>query len=68
MLATAVFTGMRRGEIIALMWENVDLSNNIIKVKYSEYKAKLTTPKSKASCRNITISTVLKKILIEQKT
>jgi integrase len=67
MLATAVFTGMRRGEIIALMWENVDLSNNIIKVKYSEYKAKLTTPKSKASCRNITISTVLKKILIEQK-
>lgn len=67
MLFTALFTGMRRGELVALMWENVDLNNCIIKVKYSEYKGKLYTPKSKASYRNITICPMLKKVLLEQK-
>lgn len=67
MLFTALFTGMRRGELVALMWENVDLDNCIIKVKHSEYKGKLCTPKSKASYRNITISPMLKKVLLEQK-
>ncbi len=67
MLFTALNTGMRRGELIALMWNNVDFDKNLIYVIYSSYKGKLVTPKSKTSYRGIRISKALKKVLIEQK-
>lgn len=67
MLATAVYTGMRRGELVALMWENVDFANNCINVKYSAYKENLCSPKTKSSNRKFIIPSRLKKILNEQR-
>lgn len=32
-MALAIFTGMRRGEIIGLRWEDVDLSTNVLHVR-----------------------------------
>ena len=32
-MALAIFTGMRRGEIIGLRWEDVDLSANVLQVR-----------------------------------
>jgi integrase len=43
---TAAFTGMRRGELIALRWRDVDFERSAIRVSGSYANGKLTTPKS----------------------
>jgi integrase len=43
---TAAFTGMRRGELIALRWRNVDFERSSIRVSGSYANGRLTTPKS----------------------
>jgi integrase len=59
----ALFTGMRRGEVLALDWGNVDLDNEIIHVRRSleETKAGLRFkgPKSKAGIRDIKLPAIL---------
>jgi integrase len=43
---TAAFTGLRRGELIALRWRDVDFDRSAIRVSGSYANGKLTTPKS----------------------
>ncbi len=43
---TAAFTGLRRGELIALRWRDVDFERTAIRVSGSFANGKLTTPKS----------------------
>jgi integrase len=43
---TAAFTGMRRGEILALRWRDVDFPVSTIRVRASYAGGQLTTPKS----------------------
>lgn len=64
----AIVTGCRRGELVALKWQNVDFSNNFITVKHSNYKLagediKSKTPKTKSSIREIVIPTYLTELL-----
>ncbi|GAB2023042.1 site-specific integrase [Pseudolactococcus yaeyamensis] len=68
------FTGLRIGEAIALMWENIDLDNRCINVKYnidhhsaSLKSFKLTSPKTENSYRKISINTRCVEILLEMK-
>ncbi len=73
LLQVAFHTGMRFGEVTGLLWENVDLDNKIIHVKYTLIKKKhgdieLTTPKTKGSIRDIFIGDTLFKILKTHKT
>ncbi len=42
----ALRTGMRRGEIFALRWADVDLVTRTIRVEHSVYRGRLDTPKS----------------------
>lgn len=55
----AIYTGMRRGEILGLKWENVDFEKGIIEIKQALYSTKngleFTTPKTETSNRNICI-------------
>lgn len=43
---TAAFTGLRRGELIALRWRDVDFERSAVRVAGSYAHGKLTTPKS----------------------
>ena len=46
MFLTAAFTGLRRGELIALRWRDVDFERAAVRVSGSYANGKLTTPKS----------------------
>lgn len=77
LIMTAIFTGMRKGEILGLQWKNVDLENGYIKVEKSlcrvadsmdekgRYRTKLVLlePKTVTSKRIIPITSQLVDIL-----
>jgi integrase len=71
----AIFSGLRRGELIALEWSDIDFNNNVISVtKSTAYSGKETitkVPKNESSVREINIPgsvmDMLKKYRNEQK-
>jgi len=68
----ALTTGMRRGEILAIRWQDVDLVNNKVSVNQSLVRVKeggliFQEPKTKLAKRTINISKHLSELLHEQK-
>lgn len=68
LLITAIYSGMRRGEILGLTWDCIDFTKSTISVKHSIYKGKLTTPKTKNSIREIQVPSKLMQVLKQYKT
>jgi integrase len=78
-IATAIATGMRRGEQFGLDWENLDFENNVIRIRHALYwklgkyhkhqegvpNYMFVLPKSKKSIRDIDMSPELRKELLE---
>ncbi len=65
LLLTAIMTGMRRGELLALQWKDIDFENKKITVNKSLYKGEIQNPKTKRSNRKINMSDNLAKVLLE---
>ena len=53
LFTTAVLTGMRRGELLALQWGDIDWASATLRVKRSLYRGKFVEPKSRRSVRTI---------------
>jgi integrase len=64
--ATAFYAGLRRGELMALRWEDVDLAAGLIRVErsYDPRAAEYIEPKSRAGKRRVPIAAALREYLI----
>jgi integrase len=67
--ATALYAGLRRGELQALRWEDVDLDAGLIRVErsYDDKERMVIEPKSRAGRRSVPIATILRTYLLEQR-
>ncbi len=65
--ATAIYAGLRAGELEALAWECVDLASGVIRVERSFDRGSKTyvSPKSRAGRRRVPILAVLRGVLVE---
>ncbi len=62
--ATALYAGLRLGELQALQWDDVDLNTNLIHVKHSwDRQAGFVTPKSRSGNRRVPITATLRREL-----
>jgi integrase len=66
--ATAFYAGLRRGELIALRWEDVDLATGVIHVRggWDDVEGEIA-PKSRKGRRDVLIPAVLRHHLLEHR-
>lgn len=66
-MALLMFTGLRRGEVLGLKWEDIDYENNLIHVRrnvtYVSGTPRIGTPKSLAGARDVPIMNHLRRHL-----
>ncbi len=69
MIITAIYTGMRIGEIMALKWSDIDFKKHLIRVtkSYSYVDGKIKEPKTESSKRVIRVSENLLDLLKQLK-
>jgi integrase len=67
--ATALYAGLRRGELMALRWENVDLAGGTLRVEraWDPQAGLAIAPKSQAGRRSVPVAAVLRDYLDEHK-
>ncbi len=69
LIQMALYTGLRRGELLALRWEDVDLEARSVRVRHGLVRTDggmtLAGPKTKRSQRQVTVSDVALGILRE---
>jgi integrase len=67
--AAALYAGLRRGELLALRWEDIDLNAGIIRVErsYDPKEGVFIAPKTRAGRRIVPIASVLRGLLIEHR-
>jgi integrase len=64
--AAALYAGLRRGELMALRFEDVDLPAGVLRVErsYDPKSREFVAPKSRAGVRRVPIASVLREVLI----
>ncbi len=65
--ATAIYAGLRRGELMALRWKDVDVARGVIRVEqsYDRRSRSFGLPKSRAGVRRVPIAAALRDLLVE---
>jgi integrase len=60
--ATAMYAGLRRGELMALRWTDVDLAGGVIEVKraWDPKEHRMVAPKSAAGARRVPVAAALR--------
>jgi integrase len=53
---TAVMTGMRRGEVVALRWQDIDWESRLIRVRRNFSRGEFGTPKTRRSSRAVPLA------------
>jgi integrase len=66
MTTVALSTGLRRGELLGLRWQDVELLDRCLHVRQAFVRNELTTPKSKAGRRTVELGAVATAALEEQ--
>jgi integrase len=66
--ATAMYAGLRRGELRALRWENVDLATGVLRVEHGwdDVEGEIA-PKSREGRRTVPLAGVLRDVLLEHR-
>ena len=67
LLASAIFTGLRQGELLALVWDNVDLANGIVRVRKALRQGRRLEPKTPQAIRDVVLMPALSRMLREHK-
>jgi integrase len=63
--ATALYAGLRRGELQALRWQDVDLERGLVTIQHSwDRYAGLIEPKSRSGARRVPIPAALRRRLL----
>lgn len=65
LIATALLTGMRAGELAGLMERDIDFGHHVIRIQRSAWRGSLTTPKTEHSYRSIDMPPTLERMLEE---
>jgi integrase len=62
--ATALYAGLRRGELLALQWDDIDLAKGVIRVRRAmDARGSIISPKSAAGIRAVPVAKVLRAYL-----
>lgn len=67
LLLTAIMTGLRQGELLALKWKDIDFKNKEITVNKTLYRNKAQAPKTLQSNRKVNIPDNLLEVLYKIK-
>ncbi|MEC0282293.1 tyrosine-type recombinase/integrase [Terribacillus saccharophilus] len=61
------YSGMRKGELLALTWADIDFDNNLISVNKTAYNRVITKPKTRSSIRQIKMPKHVMRLLSQLK-
>ena len=67
MIAMALATGLRRGELFALRWSSIDEDSGVIRVTEAVYEGSFGSPKTAAGTRNVPLPPQALELLAEWK-
>lgn len=64
LIALAVMTGLRQGELLGLRWEDVDLDAGVLRVRYQlNHRGELAQPKTRAARRTMRLPAPVVEVL-----
>ena len=67
MVGLALLSGIRRGELFALRWQDIDEHDRVLWVRQAVYEGRFDTPKTAAGVRQIPLSDGALKLIAEWK-